>query len=96
MKLYIARHGQTDWNLKGLAQGQVDTPLNNTGVHQAEALRGKLKSYDFDICYCSPLQRAAKTAEIALDGRTRIIFDDDNTDFRSFHLQNGALAEYDI
>ena len=89
MKLYIARHGQTDWNLKGLAQGQVDIPLNETGIHQAEALREKLRSYDFNICYCSPLQRAAKTAEIAVDGRTKIIFDD-NLKERSFGTLEGT------
>ena len=75
MKLYLARHGQTDWNLEHKAQGQVDIPLNDTGIKQAEELKDKLKSYDFDICYCSPLKRAIQTAEIAVDGRTQIILD---------------------
>ena len=83
MKLYLARHGQTDWNLEHKAQGQVDIPLNDTGIEQAEELKDKLKSYDFDICYCSPLKRAIQTAEIAVDGRTQIILDD-NLKERSF------------
>ena len=75
MKLYLVRHGQTDWNLKKIAQGQTDIPLNATGIKQAEALRDKLKNYRFDICYASPLQRAAQTAKIAVNDRCPIIFD---------------------
>ena len=89
MKLYIIRHGQTDWNLEKKAQGQVDIPLNDTGVNQAKELKEKLQSYEFDICYCSPLKRAAQTAEIAVDGRTQIIFDD-NLKERSFGRLEGT------
>ncbi len=76
MKLYLVRHGQTDWNVKHLAQGQVNVPLNETGVRQAEELREKLKDYDYDVCYCSPLKRAVQTAEIAVPSDMRVVFDD--------------------
>ena len=36
MKIYIIRHGQTNWNKKGIIQGQKDIELNETGVKQAE------------------------------------------------------------
>ena len=75
MKLYLVRHGQTDWNVQMLAQGRTDIPLNSTGIAQAEALRDRVKDYKFDICYCSPLVRAAKTAEIVVDGRCKIVPD---------------------
>lgn len=75
MKLYLVRHGQTDWNVQMLAQGRTDIPLNSTGIAQAEALRDRVKDYKFDICYCSPLVRAAKTAEIVVDGRCKIVHD---------------------
>lgn len=92
MKLYLARHGETDWNLAHKAQGQADIPLNATGIKQAEELRDKLKPYDFDICYCSPLTRAVQTAEIAVDNRSKIIFDD-NLKERSFGSLEGTDAQ---
>lgn len=89
MKLYLVRHGQTDWNLKHKEQGQVDIPPNETGIEQAKNLRTKLKSYDFDICYCSPLKRAAQTAEIAVNSHTNIVFVDDLKE-RSFSELEGT------
>ena len=38
MKLYIIRHGQTDWNVQGRIQGRQDIPLNDTGRRQAAML----------------------------------------------------------
>ena len=93
MKLYLARHGETDWNLHHKMQGQTDVPLNNTGISQAEALREKLKTYDFDICYCSPLKRAVQTAEIAVDKRAKIVFDD-NLKERSCGSLEGADTKH--
>lgn len=76
MKIYIARHGQTDWNNEHRAQGRTDIPLNDTGIKQAEALRENIKDVRFDAVYASPLKRAAKTAEVAVGDRNEIIYDD--------------------
>lgn len=75
MKLYLTRHGQTDWNLEMRAQGHEDIPLNDTGREQAKELREKIKDLKFDAIYSSPLQRAAETAKIATDGQMEILFD---------------------
>lgn len=59
------RHGQTDWNTKGLMQGRDDVPLNDEGIKQAKEASnslGKLK-FKFDKIYSSPLSRAAVTAK---------------------------------
>ncbi len=66
MKILVTRHGQTDWNLENRIQGWSDNPINETGEKQAQALRDQIKNINFDICYSSPLFRAAKTAQILL------------------------------
>lgn len=58
--------------------GQYDIPLNQTGLNQAKKVSNELKSEHFDLCFCSPLQRAKTTAfKILLNHRnTKIIYDD--------------------
>lgn len=66
MKLYIMRHGETDWNKKGLIQGSADIPLNAYGITLAEWTRDGLikEGIRFDKIYASPYIRAKQTAEI--------------------------------
>ncbi|KAI0672863.1 phosphoglycerate mutase-like protein [Trametes maxima] len=66
-KVYIVRHGETDHNRQGIIQGQLDTPLNAAGVHQAELAADALENVPFGAAYSSDLQRARKTAEIILE-----------------------------
>lgn len=61
--LYIVRHGQTEWNVKELTQGETDIPLNSEGIKQAKKLRKKLKDLDYDAVFSSDLIRAKQTAE---------------------------------
>jgi probable phosphoglycerate mutase len=59
---YFVRHGQTDYNKQGLYMGQLDIPLNQTGIVQAQEAGVILKSVGIKtVCY-SPLKRAAHTA----------------------------------
>ena len=64
MKLLFIRHGQTDFNKNKLPQGQeIDAPLNDTGIKQAEEAAKSLPE-DIDLVIASPLKRASQTAEI--------------------------------
>ncbi|MFR5071596.1 MAG: histidine phosphatase family protein [Bianqueaceae bacterium] len=63
MKLYLARHGQTEWNRLGYYSGQLDEPMNETGRRQIEALARRWQE-DVDQIWSSPLSRAVQTAEI--------------------------------
>ena len=76
MKIYLVRHGQTDWNLNGLRQGRQDIELNEFGRKQAKELRDKLADTHFDLCISSPLKRAAETAQIICGDRREIRYDD--------------------
>jgi probable phosphoglycerate mutase len=61
---YFLRHGETDWNLRGLSQGRVDIPLNETGRAQAREAAAKLCGQGVGSIVCSTLIRARETAEI--------------------------------
>jgi broad specificity phosphatase PhoE len=64
MKIYLVRHGQTDYNLNDLIQGWVDIELNENGIKQSMELGEKLKDIKFDVIYSSDLKRAIQTSEI--------------------------------
>lgn len=65
--IYIVRHGQTNYNLENRYMGQMDIPLNETGIKEALKLKGELKEIKFDKVFSSPLIRAYKTAQIITD-----------------------------
>ncbi len=62
---WFLRHGETDWNARGISQGNVDIPLNAVGVAQARAAAGKLRNRGIATIVASPLSRARVTAEFA-------------------------------
>ena len=67
MKLYLVRHGQTDWNKEKRLQGQEDIPLNDFGRHLAKETGIGLRNVRFDLCFSSDLKRALETANLILD-----------------------------
>ena len=64
IELYIARHGQTEENVKRILQGQMPGHLTQEGIQQAEELREKLKDLHFDRIITSDLKRAVDTTRI--------------------------------
>ena len=67
--VYLVRHGQTEWNKRGLLQGQIDIPLNDAGRSEAAQLNQKLHAVNFGACYSSDLLRATETARILIGPR---------------------------
>lgn len=66
--LYIIRHGQTDYNLKGIVQGSgVDALLNEQGHQQARAFFEEFGDVNFDRIYTSRLSRAIQTVKPFMD-----------------------------
>ena len=55
-RLYLCRHGQTEFNIKGLAQGRCDSPLTELGVKQALKARDYFikNKIEYTDVYCSP------------------------------------------
>lgn len=76
MKLFLVRHGQTDFNAGEITQGISDIPLNETGKAQARELAQKLNGRKFNAYYVSPLTRARQTAEIITNGKADFVVDD--------------------
>jgi broad specificity phosphatase PhoE len=64
-KLYLVRHGDTAWTESGRHTGRTDLPLNERGERHARQLGERLRALSFVRVFTSPLQRAAKTCELA-------------------------------
>lgn len=67
-EVILIRHGETDWNVQGRFQGQIDVPLNAFGERQAERLAERLVLERVDVLYCSDLLRTRQTAAPAERG----------------------------
>lgn len=78
MKLYLTRHGQTEWNLERRMQGWKDSPLTELGISNAKALGKHLEDVNFSEIYSSSVQRAARTAELVRGDRDIPIILDEN------------------
>jgi probable phosphoglycerate mutase len=63
--VYLARHGETAWSLTGQHTGLTDLPLTERGERNARSLGQRLTGLKFANVFTSPLQRAARTCELA-------------------------------
>ena len=79
MRLYIVRHGETDWNRIHRVQGRTDIPLNDYGRRLARETAEGMKEVRIDLGYTSPLLRAKETAQIILADRGVPLYEDSRT-----------------
>lgn len=69
MKIYLFRHGETDWNAAKRIQGNVNIPLNERGRLAARLTAEAIADIPFDAIFSSPLDRAYETAGILAGNR---------------------------
>ena len=67
IRLYIVRHGETEWNRERRFQGWKDSPLTEKGRQQVKSLAERLKDHEIDYLYSSPSGRTMETADIIAD-----------------------------
>src|SRR5262249_11421817 len=73
MKVFVIRHGETEWSLNGRHTGTADIPLTDNGRRSAKLLRSALARETFALVLVSPLRRARETCELSGLGAAAII-----------------------
>ncbi len=89
MRLYIVRHGETQWNKEGRMQGWKNSNLSEKGIENAKKLGLRLKDVSFEHVYCSPLGRAIETVNCILGEKNTEIILNDNLREMSFGIWEG-------
>lgn len=93
MRLYMIRHGETDWNKVKRLQGKSDIALNQFGEHLAKETGEALRHIPFDLAYTSPLKRARRTAELILGDRNIPVLDDSRIEEMGFGIYEGLICK---
>ena len=95
-RLYLARHGETDWNLEARIQGSTCKPLNATGIAQARALADVLADTPLHLIVTSPLRRASQTAELVRDRHPSAAWHEDErfAEMNFGEIEGHTLEEY--
>lgn len=90
MKIYLARHGQTQWNVENKISGTTDVPLTEIGREQARQLAEKAKDYPIDVIIASPLNRAKDTAQYVADVKGLKVHIDERLKEQNFGIMEGT------
>ena len=97
MKLYVARHGETQWNAMNKICGRTDIPLTQRGLAQAKALAENTADLNIDIIIASPMIRAQQTAAAVSERCGIPVFTDERLieqDFGIFEGMDRSTPEY--
>jgi 2,3-bisphosphoglycerate-dependent phosphoglycerate mutase len=96
LSIWLVRHGETASNADGMFQGHIDTPLNPRGEEQARAVGAFLGRMQFDAVYASDLQRAARTADLIVNGRQTVVLDPDLREMNYGVLQGVPFRDAEV
>lgn len=91
--LILIRHGQTEWNIRKIRQGHLDSKLTESGIVQAKALAARLVREKFTALYSSDLGRAVQTAQAIADVTGHKIVTDPRLRERHLGIFQGLNAE---
>lgn len=95
VRIYLIRHGETDWNKALRIQGREDIPLNSHGIEQAEECGRAFQPLKIDCIVTSPLTRAVQTAkEIAKYVGVEKVIIDERLIERDFGLLSGSTLSF--
>jgi len=93
-RIYLIRHGTTEWNREEIFRGRVECPLNDTGRAEARAAADFFRGIRLDGIYSSPLARAAETAAAIAAGQgVEVILDPAFADLDFGEWQGHPLKE---
>jgi probable phosphoglycerate mutase len=92
-QVIIVRHGETEWNIRGIRQGYLDSRLTERGVAQAKALAQRLAREKFTALYSSDLGRALETAHAIAKVTGHAIVTDERLRERHLGIFQGLNAE---
>ena len=71
-RIFLVRHGETNWNKEGRFQGQINVPLNTNGKYQAKKASEYLNEINFNKVFSSSMDRPYETAKIILQNKPNI------------------------
>ena len=94
IRVYLVRHGTTDWNKEEIFRGRLDCKLNETGQAEARALAEYFTDIPLQAIYSSPLSRAMGTAQAVAEAKgLRVIPEPDFIDIDFGEWQGLPLKE---
>src|SRR5947208_2609471 len=96
-RLIVARHGESEFSVQALVNGDIAVAcaLTPAGVAEAERLRDQLAGERIDLCVTSRFERVQQTADVALGGREverLVLAEFDDPDYGTF--EGGPLEVY--